>query len=126
MENTIEPLCFSATEAAVRKYLVRGGALPAEIEDFLDWCTVMCLQPGGNGLEKRRRFKCYKLWARLLRHRRTPFAPDTVFNWEEFLKNFLRETTGGDPTDGPPPLRAIHITNKDFVMYVVRHIDDAY
>ena len=69
---------------------------------------------------------CYRLWARLLRHRRTPFSPRAIFDWDESLKKYLRETTGGDPTDKPPPPEAIKITKENFVVYVVRHIDDCY
>ena len=115
-----------AEETNVTEYLAVGGATESEINDFLDWCMVMCIQPGGNGDEKRRLFWCYRMWARLLRKRRTPFPSDGKFTFDECLKKYMRHLTGGDITDAPNPLGAIYIRNKDFVKYVVRYVDDAY
>ena len=113
-------------ETNVIEYLAAGDANQDDIDDFLDWCTVMCLQPGGQGSEKRRRFWCYRMWARLMRNRRSPFPKDGKFKFEKVLKVYLRNLTGGDVTDAPDPIGAIAVKSKDFVKYVVRHLDDAY
>ena len=113
-------------ETNVIEYLEAGNATQHEIDDFLDWCTVMCNQPGGNGNEKRRRFWCYRMWARLLRKRRSPFPRDGKFHFDNVLKKYLRHLTGGDVTDAPDPFGAIDVRNIDFVKFVVRHLDDAY
>ena len=52
-------------------YLAAGDANQDDIDDFLDWCTVMCLQTGGQGSEKRRRFWWYRMWARLMNEEET-------------------------------------------------------
>ena len=113
-------------EENVINYLRSGGATQGQIDDFIDWCNVICLQPGGNGDEKRRRFWCYRMWARLLRKRRTPFPRDGKFIIHECLKVYLRKLTGGDPVDPPCRVGSIRIQNSDFVKYVVRFLDDAY
>ena len=110
----------------MKNYLASGGASSHEIEDFLDWCTQMCIQPGGAGTEKRRRFFCYRIWARLLRHRRTPFPRRGKFKYESILKIYLRQLTGGVPIDPPDPAGALRVSSADFVTYVVRHIDEGY
>ena len=41
-----------ADETNVIEYLAAGEATQTEIDDFINWCVVMCIQPGGNGNEK--------------------------------------------------------------------------
>lgn len=113
-------------ETIVITYLENGGASMEEIDDFIDWCTQMCIMPGGNGNGKRRRFWIYRMWARLLRNRKTPFPSNGKFAFDEKLKKYLRNMTGGDVSDPPNPREAIYIRDKDFVKYVVRRLDNAY
>ena len=52
---------------AVNDYLKEGGATNNQIDEFLDFCSMFSKD------EKTTWYKCYRLWARLLHHRRTPF-----------------------------------------------------
>ena len=102
----------------VTEYLRQGGATVTEIGDFQDWCEVMCTQRGegaGDAAKKRRRFWCYRMWARLLRVRRSPFPRNGKFIFDERLKVYVRLLTGGDPVDPPNPPDGINILPRDFV-----------
>ena len=63
---------------------------------------------------------------RLMRSRRSPFPKDGKFKFNENLKIYLRDLTGGDVTNAPDPVGAIYVDSKAFVKYVARHLDDAY
>ena len=106
-------------------YLESGGATEREIEDFSEWCVTMCAGENGDADEKRRRYMCYRLWAKLLRMRRTPYPPRTRFIYDTCLKDYLRYLTGGDIVDADPYDGAVRVGSGDFVKYVVRHLDDA-
>lgn len=112
-------------EENLRVYLSRGGATNDEIDDFIDWVHVLCIGGQGNASGRRRRFCCYRLWAKLLRKRRTPYRRDDVFDYNEILKDYVRSVAMGDIMDAPPPHRAIVVSSRNFVKYVVRHLDDA-
>ena len=79
----------------------------------------------GGAPAKVRRYRCYRLWAKCMRHRRTPFKKYDVFDFPDDLKEYLRYLTGGPVTDDPAPIRAIHVSAKMFVKYVIKHLDDA-
>ena len=96
------------------------------MDDFLDWATVLCIADGGDGSEKRRRYVCYRLWAKLLRARRSPYKQDARFDFDEPLKEYLRHLTGGDVTDAPPPPGAVRPSSANFVKYVVCNLDDCF
>ena len=66
------------TKAA--KYLRGGGATNNEIYDSLNFCSIF--KDGG----KKARYEVYRLWARLLRHRRTPHKKHGRFNFHDDLK----------------------------------------
>lgn len=72
-------------EEQVREYLGRGGATEEEIEDFIKWVNVLCLGGQGDASGKRKRFCCYRLWAKLLRKRRTPYRRDDIFDFNSVL-----------------------------------------
>lgn len=112
-------------ENDVRQYLSSGGATDIEIEDFFDWVHVMCLGGQGDASNKRRRFACYRLWAKLLRKRRTPFRRDDVFDFDKALKRYVRSVAPGEIADTPPPSRAIVVSSLQFVKFVVRNLDEA-
>ena len=105
---------------AVSDYLKRGGATNDEIDDFLDFC--------GNFADtgKVGRYKAYRLWARLLRHSRTPFKKHGHFDFNECLKTYLRSVSKGEIVDADPPNDAIVIEAEHFVKFVVRHLDEAF
>ena len=75
--------------------------------------------------EKRSRYCCYRLWAKLLRHRRSPYPRDGRFDFNDCLKTYIRNITMGDVVDADPPAGAIMIESESFVKFVVRHLDDA-
>ena len=83
------------SEQNVRRYLRQGGASVPEIEDFIDWCSQLCRAQQEEAVEKRIRYCIYRLWAKLLRKRRTPFHYKDVFIYDESLKNYIRFLTDG-------------------------------
>ena len=106
--------------AEMREWLEAGSATPVEIDDFVDFCSIF--DDGGiTG-----RYECYRLWARLLRHRRTPFRRHQIFDFAQELKVYLRHVTGGEVVDADAPENAVAISTHDFVKFVVRHLDDAF
>ena len=112
-------------ETAMRRYLRSGGATEDEIDDFIDWCYVICLGGAGHATERRWRFCCYRLWANLMRHRRTPHPRNGRFDFDETLKQYIRTISPGDVLDAAPPAEAIVASSTEFVKFVVRHLDDA-
>jgi len=106
-------------------YLENGGATDRLIQDFSNWCEIMCGRIIGDADEKRRRYVCYKLWAKLLRMRRTPYPPGTRFVYDACLKDYLRHLTGGDIVDADPYDGAVYVGSVEFVKYVVKHLNDA-
>ena len=104
----------------VADYLREGGAKNDEIDDFLDF--VSTFKDGG----KEARYECYRLWARLLRHKRTPYKKYDHFNFDARLKDYLRMVSKGDIVDAPPPLDATIVSPEHFVKFVVRYLDDAF
>ena len=81
-------------EIAVIEYSREGDATNSEVEDFLDWCQTLC---GDGGKEIR--YEVYRLWARILRKRRTPFHQRNIFIHDDLLKTFLRQISGVDVSD---------------------------
>ena len=103
----------------------RGGASVLEIDDFLDWCSQLRRAQQEDNVEKRIRYCVYRLWAKLLRKRRTPFKGKDVFIFDEVLKNYVWFLTGGEVVGQDPRAGAKHVTATQFVKYVVRRLDDA-
>ena len=62
---------------AVNYYLKEGGATNNQIEEFLDFCSMFSKD------EKTAWYKCYRPWARLLHHRRTPFKKTWSFRFRQ-------------------------------------------
>ena len=114
------------SEQNVRRYLRLGGASVLEIEDFFDWCSQLCRAQQEDAVEKRIRYSVYRLWAKLLRKRRTPFHHKDVFIYDESLKNYIRFLTGGEIVGQDPRAGAKNISASQFVQYVVRRLDDAF
>ena len=83
---------MAKTEAAAN-YIWLGGATNEEMDDFFYFCLVF--QNEG----KIPRYKCYRLWARLLRHRRTPYKKYNHFYSEGNLKDYIRSVTKGEIID---------------------------
>ena len=104
----------------VANYLRSGDATNDEIDDFLDFCE-MFKDKGKSG-----RYEVYRLWARLLRHRRTPYKKHGRFDFDDTLKWYLRRVSKGDIVDADPPPDAIIIPADHFVKFVIRHLDEAY
>ena len=98
-----------------------GRATNDECDDFLDWFLTL-----GKAGGKKARYEIYRLWARILRKRRTPFSPHDMFIFADPLKNYLRKISGGDITDDPPRVGAKDISNDMFVKYVVKYLDDGF
>ena len=97
------------------EYLRSGGATNDEVDDFLDWSMDLCLTEGGDGDGKRRRYTCYRLWAKLLRLRRAPYGPKTRFVYDDRLKDYLRKLTGGDVVDADDYAGAVAPSSECFV-----------
>ena len=114
------------SEGNVCHYLWRGGASLDEIGDFRDWCTQLCQAQQEEAVEKRIRYCVYRLWAKLLRKRRTPFHYKDVFIYDDSLKNYIRHLTGGQVVGQDPRAGAKHVSSMQFVEYVVRRLDDAF
>ena len=81
------------------EYLRGGGATNDEIDDFFYFCSTF--RDGG----KKARYEVYRLWARLLRHRRTPYKKHGRFDFQDDLKWYLRDVTKEDVVDDDPPIR---------------------
>ena len=86
-------------EAAVEmmNYLEHGGATSAQIDEFVEFCVLF----EDLGIEGR--YEVYRLWARLLRHRRTPYRRNQKFDWSPKLKNYLCVVTGREIINDPAP-----------------------
>ena len=91
---------MDATEINVRLYLRAGGA--------------------GNATNWRRRYCCYRLWAKLLRKRGTPYRCDAIFKFRKVLKRYIRSVTVGNVADALSPPGAIVVPAEHFVKYVVK------
>lgn len=109
-----------AKARAVGTYLRSGGASNDEIDDFIDFCGYFANE-GKTG-----RYECYRLWARLLRHRRTHYKKYDHFDFHFVLKDYLRHVSKGEIVDADPPSGAVVVPPEDFVKFVVRYLDDAY
>ena len=120
---------MSETETAVIQYLESGGATDEEVQGFTTFCRQIV---EGIDLKKdprhgiKRRYEVYRLWARLLHHRRSKLPHSSKFDFDGILKRYLRELTGGEVVDDPPPPDSLKITKKQFVDYVVRYLDDCF
>ena len=112
-------------EADVRSYLEDGDASPEEIDDFMDWCVTLCFGGVGGAGGRNRRFRIYRLWAKLLRHRRAPYRRNTIFDFNIVLKKYIRSIVEDDIVDAAAPRGAIMPDNRTFVKYVVRRLDHA-
>ena len=111
------------TEAQVTAFLKRGGATDADVEEFLNF--VLAMTTGNHGAKaKKVRFECYKIWARLLRHRRSGLNKHGYFNFPLVIKSYLRQMTGPPVVDNEPPAEAHNVTGKQFVEFVVRHLEE--
>ena len=109
------------SEIDVVCYLESGSATEAEVNYFQDRCVLMCTNETGDSDGKRKRYMCNRLWAKLLRMRRTP--PTTRFIYEPCLKDY--HLTGGVIIDADPYVGAVRVTGTEFVKFVVKHLDDA-
>ena len=104
----------------MEELLRESGADEIDIADFVNFCDLF------RGRGKVGRYEVYRLWARCLRHRRTPFSPGGKFTFPETLLVYMRHISAGDIVDADPPQGAVVITPTQFVQYVVKHIDDAF
>ena len=109
-----------AHTSSAADYLHNGEATNDKIDDFFDFCDTF--KDGG----KKARYEVYQLWARLLRHRRTPYKKHGRFDFDENIKWYLRNVTKGEIVDDDPPADAIKVDAASFVKYVVRHLDEAF
>ena len=71
-------------------------------------------------------YEVYRLWARSLRHRRTPYKKHGIFDFHEGLKGYMRAISYGDIVDANAPLDAVVVPAENFVRYVVRYVDEAF
>ena len=113
-------------EQRVARYLRSGGATGDDVDDFLDWCIQLCTAQQEADVEKRIRYCVYRLWARLLRKRRTPYNRRDRFVYNDAVKNYIRSLTGGEIVNQEPHHGAKHVSASEFVKYVVRRLDDAF
>ena len=118
--DTVSKPCQIMSYEAEIYYLLLGGASDSEIDDFAEICQLF--EDSG----KEGRYEVYRLWARLLRHRRTPYRRTQVFDFADVLKDFIRVVVPGDIVDAPAPENAVLITAQNFVKFVVRYIDQAF
>ena len=109
-----------AEKAALVSFLRDLGARNHEITDFLDVCDLY------TDMGKAGRYEVYRLWARCLRHRRTHFSPTGKFTFPEPLYTYMRHISAGDIVDADPPANAVLVSGRNFVEFVVKHIDDAF
>ena len=106
--------------ADLRHYLRVGGATEIEIEEFVQFCQLF------EDTGKEGRYEVYRLWARLLRHRRTPYHRHQVFDFSPKLKDFMRVVASADIVDAPAPAHAVYISATNFVKFVARYLDQAF
>ena len=85
----------------VAECLRGGGATNYETDDFFYFCSTF------KDRGKKARYEVYRLWARLLRHRRTPYKKHGRFDFHDDLKWYLRDVTKGEAVDDDPPSDAI-------------------
>ena len=69
---------------AVKDYLKEGGTTNIEIDEFLDFYSL--LSKG----QKNAPYECYSIWEKLVRHSRTLFKRDDCFHFDKCLKDYLR------------------------------------
>ena len=60
--------------------------------------------------EETARYDCYRLYARLLRHRRTPFKRHDCFDFDKYLKEYLRSVSEREIVDAAPLANAILVS----------------
>ena len=101
------------------EYLRGCGATNDEIDDCFDFCST--IEDGG----KKVRYEVYRLWARLLRHRRTLYKKHGRFDFHDDLKWYLRDVTKREVADDDLPSHAIYVNSESFVKFVVRHLVEA-
>ena len=120
---------MSETETAVIQYLKSGGATDEEVQGFVTFCPQIV---EGIDLKKdprhgiKRRYKVYRLWARLLHHRRSRLPHHSKFDFDGILKRYLRDLTEGEVVDDPPNPDSLKITKKQYVDYVVQYSGDYF
>ena len=107
-------------KADVEEYLRSGGATDLQIQDFFDFCEHF------HGQGKVGRNEVCRLWARCLRHRRTPYRKHGHFDFHSALKWYMRSISEGDIVDADPPEDAIFVSPENFVKYVVHHLDESF
>ena len=74
---------------------------------------------------KKARYEVYRLWAGLLKHRRTLYKKHGRFSFHNVLKLYLRDVTKGEVVYDDPSSDAIYIDSESFIKFVVRHLDEA-
>ena len=75
--------------------------------------------------EEKVRYVVYRLWARLLRYRRTPYKKHERLDFHDDLKRYLWDVTKGEVADDDPPSDTISVDSASFVKFVVRYLDEA-
>ena len=105
---------------AVAKYLKDEGATNDEVDDFLDFIGYF------KDSEKKGRYEVYRLWARLLRHRRTPFKKHDHFDFDPSIKDYLRFVSKGEIVDADVPSDAVKVSSTDFIKFVIRHLNESF
>ena len=69
------------------------------------------------------RYEAYHLWARILGERHTPFGQQAVFNFDDNLKDDLRNICEGVVAGDPPRGGSIYVADRMFVkMMVTKYI----
>ena len=96
-----------------------ASATNDEIDDFLNFCGTF--KDGG----KKALYEVYRLWARLSRHRRTPYKKHGRSDFYDDLKWYLRDVTKEEVVDDDPPSDAIYVDSESFVEFVIRYLDEA-
>ena len=64
---------------------------------------VLCHAGAGGATGRNRRFRIHRLWEKLSRNRRTPYARNTIFDFNSKLKNYIRSLASDDIVDDPAP-----------------------
>ena len=105
------------------EFLRSGGATNDDIDNFLDWCTIICGKRG-----EKARYEAYRLLARILRKRRSGrhYKKRDCFDFDIVLKDYLRSIAVRNFMNDPPRARSIYIDANVFVQYIVRHLDDGF
>ena len=111
--------------AEVTKLLKDAGASDSEVEEFLQFCSIMTSDNEGL-CPMKVRWEIYRLWARLCRNKRTKLNQQGWFNFPELTKEHLRALTGPPVADHEPPEEAYHLSAEEFVKFVVRHLEEAF